>query len=210
MPERFDVIIVGGGPAGSSCARELVRAGLSVAVADRAAFPRDKPCAGWITPDVVTALGLDLADYARAHTLQPTELIHEAYLRLTAGDDAGWEDRVHFKRVAARAMRNILVDHARARLTAKRGGGQRRVTLDTPLLQPAGEEQDVVAVHEGLEKLSAVDRQLADIVELRFFAGMTMEEVAAALGISSRTAARGWRLARAWWFREFGGEGRSG
>lgn len=141
--------------------------------------------------------------------MQPTELIHEAYLRLvddeTEGPNAGsWEGRVHFTRVAARAMRFVLVDHARARLSQKRGGERRRVTLDTRVSAIADDAEQVLFVHDGLERLAEIDEQLAKIVELKFFGGMTMDAIAKALGSSTRTVERGWRSARAWWIKEFG------
>jgi len=149
------------------------------------------------------------------HTLQPTELIHEAYVRLIdpvedEEEDRRFTDRLHFTRVAARAMRFVLVDHARARLSQKRGGDRHRVTLDTRLADVAHQADGVVFVHEGLESMAAFDPQLAQIVELRFFGGMTMEEIAQVVDASLSTVNRGWRLARAWWIREFGdddGEG---
>ena len=143
-------------------------------------------------------------------TLQPTELIHEAFLRL-ADDGAGeadargerWQGKVHFTRVAARAMRFVLVDHARTKLSERRGGARRRVTLDTQLADVADTSEELLFVHEGLERLGGVDAQLAQIVELRFFGGLTLHETAAALGVSRRTVDRGWRTARAWWVQEF-------
>jgi RNA polymerase sigma factor (TIGR02999 family) len=144
----------------------------------------------------------------RAHTMQPTELIHEAYLRLVDDDetdhDRKWEGRLHFTRVAARAMRFVLVDHARGKLAKKRGGERHRVTLDTRVSAIADNAEQVLFVHDGLDRLAAVDEQLAKIVELRFFGGMTMDEIANSLESSTRTVERGWRVARAWWIKEFG------
>lgn len=137
-------------------------------------------------------------------TLQATELIHEAYVRLQGNDRANYEGRVHFTRVAARAMRYVLVDRARTACADKRGGGRRAVTLETQLADVAGEAEGLLFVHEGLEQLAEVDDQLAQIVELRFFGGMSREEIAAALDISERTVTRGWRTARAWWVDQFG------
>ena len=132
------------------------------------------------------------------HTLQPTALVNEAFLRL-AGENA-WESRAHFLRVAARAMRNILVDHARARAAGKRGGGDaHRVTLDDGVGFDDGRSAaTVLHVHELLAELAEVDEPLARIVELRFFGGLSEKEIAASLGISTRSVQRGWRTARAW------------
>lgn len=139
------------------------------------------------------------------HTLQPTALVHEAYLRLV--DDAGiaWESRAHFYGTAARAMRQILVDHARRRNAEKRGGGWERVTLDSELSDGAAVATDVLDLHTALENLSTHDADLARLVELRFFAGLTLDEAADALGVSRRKAAKDWSVARLWLKRELGG-----
>jgi RNA polymerase sigma factor (TIGR02999 family) len=131
-------------------------------------------------------------------TLQPTALVHEAYLRLVGGDRADWEGRQHFYAVSARAMRQVLIDHARARASEKRGGDRRRVPLDAVLVEVEESTVDLLALEEALEKLSAVDEQLARIVELRFFTGLEHAEAAAVLGLSTRTVERGWRTAKAW------------
>lgn len=151
-----------------------------------------------------------LADQKLA-TLQPTELIHEAFMRL-AGSDAGIESEHHFRRLAARAMRFVLVDRVRASHAEKRGGRARPATLDEAVLAAAaasGEAaaDNVLAVHEALEALAAVDAQLAQIVELRFYGGVSMDEIADVLGVSRRTVQRGWRLARAWWIEEYAKDG---
>jgi RNA polymerase sigma-70 factor (ECF subfamily) len=138
----------------------------------------------------------------RDHTLQPTALLHEAWLRLAA-PAAAFADRQHFVRVAAKAMRHVLVDHARARAAGKRAGGQ-RLDLDGDAL-PAGGVDDaagVLAVDETLARLHALDPQLGQLVELRFFGGLDNAAVAAALGTSLRTVERGWRLARAFLLRD--------
>lgn len=134
---------------------------------------------------------------APGHTLQPTALVNEAYLRLAPGD-SGWESRRHFFGAAAEAMRRILVDHARQRLAAKRGGGAERVTLSAIDL-PGGEEgADVLQIDEALQQLATERPRLAELVTLRYFAGMSIEETAQALGISPATAKRDWAFARAW------------
>jgi len=139
------------------------------------------------------------------HTLQPTALVHEAYLRLVDTDVATFEGRAHFFGTAARAMRQVLVDHARRRNADKRGGGWERVTLDTGLAEDAGLSPDILDLHGALEKLSAHDATLARLVELRFFAGLTLDEAADILGVSRRKAARDWSVARLWLQRELGG-----
>jgi RNA polymerase sigma factor (TIGR02999 family) len=138
-----------------------------------------------------------MEDERANHTLQPTALVHEAFLRLTGGDGAAVDDRPHFLRLAARAMRNVLVDHARARNAAKRGERRRRVTLDESLAEDADAER-VLVIDDALGRLGEIDPELAQIVELRFFAGLTAEESAAALGTSLRSVERGWRTAKAW------------
>jgi len=133
-------------------------------------------------------------------TLQPTALVHEAYLRLL--DTPSWNDRAHFLNAAARAMRSILVDFARARLALKRGGGLERVPLsehDEPEVDPI---EEVVAVHDALAKLESEDPRGARLVELRFFGGLGVSETARILGIGERTARRDWERARLWLYRE--------
>lgn len=143
----------------------------------------------------------------REHTLQPTALINEAFLRLVDQESPEYQDRVHFVRVASRAMRNVLVDHARARAAQKRGGGRLEVTLDAGLVVDASAPEQLLVVDETLERLGAVDPQLAQIVELRYFGGLTDKEIGAAIGVSERTVQRSWRIARAWMTREMAKEG---
>lgn len=134
-------------------------------------------------------------------TLQTTALVHEAYLNLGAA--RGWNDDGHFLRAAALAMRHALVDHARARMAAKRGGGATHLPLDEAF-DVAGTDDDehVVALHEALARLSAHSRRLAHVVECRYFAGYDDAATARALGTSERTVRRDWTLARAWLYRE--------
>lgn len=139
------------------------------------------------------------------HTLQPTALVHEAYLRLVDTGGVSWEGRAHFFGTAARAMRQILVDHARRRNADKRGGGWERVTLDTGLADEDAVAADVLDLHTALEKLALHDADLARLVELRFFAGLTLDEAAEAMGVSRRKAAKDWSVARLWLQRELGG-----
>jgi RNA polymerase sigma factor (TIGR02999 family) len=143
-----------------------------------------------------------MASEAPGHTLQPTALVHEAWLRLTSDDKRKWNDRTHFFAAAAEAMRRILVDNARRKRAERHGGGQQRV--DMPNIASAVLETDdkVLAVNEALEKFAVLDPQKAELVKLRYFVGMTLEQAAEALDISERTAKRYWALARAWLHEE--------
>ncbi len=133
------------------------------------------------------------------HTLQPTALVHEAYLRLFPGRQPDWSDGSHFLRYAARAMRQILVDHARGRNRNKRGGDRNRVPLDSGVAFESDQQPGILlALDEALTRLEKLDPRQADIVELLYFSGMTQAEAAKALDISPRTVNREWRLARAW------------
>jgi RNA polymerase sigma factor (TIGR02999 family) len=139
---------------------------------------------------------------ATGHTLQPTALVNEAYLRLVDQSRVSWQNRAQFFGVAARCMRQILVDHARARGAAKRGGPGVRLALgdtDAAIDEPASL---VAAVHESLERLAVLDAEQARLVELRYFGGLTIEETAEVLGISPATVKREWVVARAWLRRE--------
>jgi RNA polymerase sigma-70 factor, ECF subfamily len=135
------------------------------------------------------------------HTLQPTALVHDAYVRL-AGGEVSWENRAQLFTIAAQAMRHVLVDHARGRLREKRGGGAQRVTLDDARLGPSEPDEDLVALDDALSALEALDPQKSRIVELRYFAGLTIEETAETLSLSTATIKRDWTLARAWLRRE--------
>ena len=151
-----------------------------------------------------------LAGERPGHTLNPTALVHEAYLKLLAspGREAGESvaDRGRFFAAAAESMRRILVDHARRRGAAKRGGDAVRLDLDADLVTaPGGPGTDVLAVDEALARLAAVDRLAAEVVTLRYFGGRTVPEAAAVLGLSPRTADRLWAFARAWLYRELAG-----
>jgi RNA polymerase sigma factor (TIGR02999 family) len=141
--------------------------------------------------------GKILSDRGAAVTLQPTSLVHEAYLRLSGQRRMDWENRLHFFAVAARVMRRVLVDHCRARLAQKRGGAFLAVEL-AEVASPAPREVDVLTVDRLLTRLEGFDPQQARIVELRFFTGLTVEETAEALGISKATVKRDWALAKAW------------
>jgi len=137
-----------------------------------------------------------------SQTLQPTALINEAYLKLANAENASFQDRCHFFAVASTAMRQVLVNHAKSRLTGKRGGGQVEVSIDD--VQPAvhQEAEEIVALHEALDALQAVDERKSRVVEMRYFGGLSIEETAEALGVSIPTVNRDWRLARSWLIRE--------
>ena len=139
------------------------------------------------------------------HTLQSTALVHEAYLRLVAQDPLRVESRAHFFGIAARLMRQILVDHARERGAAKRGGGC-RITLDESAAFPQKQDLDLVALNDALNQLSRIDEQQAQIVELRFFAGLSIEDTSQVLKISPATVKRNWAHARLWLHRELSRE----
>ncbi len=136
------------------------------------------------------------------HTLQTTALIHEAYLRLVDQKDVQWQNRAHFFAVAATAMRQILVDYARARHAAKRGGAMRAVSLDEAAVASDERAAELVALDDALKSLAAVDRRKCQVVELRYFGGLSVEETAEVLKVSRETVARDWRLARTWLLRE--------
>lgn len=143
-----------------------------------------------------------LAQERLNHTLQPTALVHEAYMKLVDQSRVDWQGKSHFFAVAAQAMRRILVDHARSRQRDKRGGGRARVVLDEAVALSPQKDEDVLALDEALEKLAQLDARQARVVELRFFGGMSVEEVAEALGVSKRTVEGDWTFARAWLSRE--------
>jgi len=139
------------------------------------------------------------------HTLQPTALVNETYLRLIPQADTTWENRAHFFGVAARLMRQILVDHARARQAGKRGGLVEKLPLDQALEFSPARSWELIELDDALKSLGQLDPQQARVVELRFFGGLTVEETAEVLGISPRTVKRDWRLARAWLHGELSG-----
>ncbi len=140
------------------------------------------------------------------HTLQTTALVNEAYLRLVKQRKRNWENRAQFFGIAAQLMRRILADHARARRQAKRGGSYVRVSLPDATAIAKDRDLDVILVDEALNRLAEIDPRQAKIVEMRFFGGLTVEEIATALGISPRTVKREWTEARHWLYREIRGE----
>jgi RNA polymerase sigma factor (TIGR02999 family) len=148
----------------------------------------------WIGPD-------------QGHTLQPTALLNEAYLKLAGAENASFQNRCHFFAVACTAMRQILVNHAKSRLAGKRGSGQVKLSIDD--VQPAVHQEaaQVVALHEALERLEALDARKSRVIEMRYFGGLSIEETAEALSVSVITVNRDWRLARTWLIREINGDG---
>jgi RNA polymerase sigma factor (TIGR02999 family) len=136
------------------------------------------------------------------HTLQSTALVHEAYFRLVGRDLPQWEGRTHFFAIAAKLMRQILVDYARRRRASKRGSGVCMLTLDDAMAMPQGKDVDVVAVDDALNTLAEVDPRQSRVVELRFFAGLSLEETSEVMGIATATVQRDWTAARAWLHRE--------
>lgn len=143
-----------------------------------------------------------MANEAAGHTLQPTALVHEAWLRLSKDPDARWEDRGHFFAAAAEAMRRILVENARRKLALKRNAGHERVPLEDITIAATADDETVTLMNDALERLAAEDPGVAELIKLRFFIGLTHEEAARALGIPERSARRDWAFGRAWLFRE--------
>lgn len=174
----------------------LTTAHSSFTDAERDAFSTD------VYQELHAVAGRYLSRERADHTLQPTALVNEAYARLLKHGGGQQLDRQRFVFAAARAMRCILVDHARRRNARKRGGTNRPVRLEPAILLYEQADVDLVELNDALERLQELDAQAAEIVELRFFGGMTIEEIATALGVSTRTVERGWRFARMWLFRE--------
>lgn len=141
-------------------------------------------------------------------SLQTTDLIHEAYLRLTNRQHIEWQNRLHFFAIAAKVMRHILVDHVRGRQATKRGGSDIRLPLEDAMVVLPGQDLDLVALDEALTRLAEIDPQQGQIVELRFFSGLSVEETAKVLDVSERTVKRDWNVAKAWLRRELSRGGR--
>lgn len=146
-----------------------------------------------------------MAGERAGHSLQATALVNEAYLRLVDAKNVAWRDRSHFLALSARAMRRILVDHARARHYQKRGGDAVRVTFDEALVVTNEPGQDFVALDDALDALATFDDRKSRVIELRFFGGLSVEETASVLKVSPDTVTRDWRLAKAWLLREMRG-----
>jgi len=143
-----------------------------------------------------------LAGERSGHTLQPTALVHEAYMKLVDQRNVRWQNRNHFFAVGAIAMRRLLVDHARAHVREKRGGGQVPLELTEDVGLPVDSAESLIALDEALDRLAALDPRQAKVVELRFFAGLTVPEAAGALGLAPRTVEQEWTMAKAWLRRE--------
>jgi RNA polymerase sigma factor (TIGR02999 family) len=168
----------------------------------------DQEALGKLIPVVYDELRHQAARYLRrerpGHTLQTTALIHEAYLRLINQQNIEWQNRAHFYAIAARLMRQILVDHARKRQATKRGGSDIKIPLAEAVVISPGVNADLVALDEALTRLAALDPQQSRIVELRYFSGLSVEETAEVLGVSSRTVKRDWNVAKAWLRQQIG------
>ncbi len=143
-----------------------------------------------------------MRDQPSGHTFQTTELIHEAYLKLAGNEDKKWENRAHFFAVAAQAMRHILVDHARLKSTKKRGENAVRIELDeAPIVSP-GRASEIIALNDALIELELLDLRKCRVVELKYFGGLTLEEIAKVLGVTRETIKRDWKFSRAWLLNE--------
>lgn len=184
-------------------ARQITAVLTAISQGDRLATDR-------LFPLVYDELRGIAADYMRkqapGHTLHSTALVNEAYIKLCGKEKPDWKSRTHFFAAGAQAMRRILVDHARGKNRDKRGGDWRRVEFDEQLLGQQQMQEDIVALDEALAKLAGVDQRQAKIVELRFFGGLTIPELAEALGVSKRTVELEWKMIRAWLRRELSGE----
>ena len=186
--------------AGSRNADDVTRLLGECADGDRDAFERLVPL---VYDDLRRIARRRLAAEQTGHTLDTTAVVHEAYLKLVDQATATWQDRAHFFAVAARVIRHVLVDHARARNAAKRGGDAIRVPLREDLDGGAPDMVDLLALDEALERLGRHDPRLVQVVEYRFFGGMTLRDTAQALGVSRRTAVRDWKRARAYLYTIF-------
>jgi len=172
----------------------------------------DRAALDSLVPAVYRELRRMAARYLRHersdHTLQPTALVHEAFVKLVGQRDVRWQNRAHFFGVAAQLIRRVLVDYARERAAAKRGGGVERLPLEDALAIGASNQIDIIAVDDALNRLATVDPDQVRLVELRFFGGLTIEETAEVLGWSSGSVKREWTVARAWLQHEISGAAR--
>jgi len=148
--------------------------------------------------------GFYLRNQRAGHTLQPTALVHEVYLRLAGQETPVWNNRDHFFASTARIMRNLLVDHARARSRKKREGGMDQGSLEQGVLLPSPDPEDVLALDSALDRLAEIDARAARVVELRYFVGLNTQEVADAMGVTTKTIQRDWNLAKTWLQAELG------
>ncbi|HEX8180935.1 MAG TPA: sigma-70 family RNA polymerase sigma factor [Pyrinomonadaceae bacterium] len=157
--------------------------------------------------DELRRLARDYLRRERAdHTLQATALVHEAYVRMVGQQSVGWQNRAHFYGVAARLMRGILVDHARAHTALKRGGGAQKLTLDEAKIMPDGRAADLVALDDALKLLAQTYPRKSEVVELKFFGGLEAKEIAEVLGVAEKTVLRDWSFAKLWLCRELSKE----
>ncbi len=175
----------------------------------RKATSGDSNAAAEVIPIIYEELH-DLASHFMArerpdHTLQTTALVHEAYQRLVDQRQSNWQNQIHFYGAAAKVMRRILVDHARARQAEKRGGDARHLTLDESLTYSAEHSKDLIRLDEALTRLARLNARQTSVIEFRFFAGLNVEETAEVMGISPKTVKRDWSVARAWLHRELRG-----
>ncbi|MFC1633212.1 ECF-type sigma factor [Planctomycetota bacterium] len=166
----------------------------------------DKRAANQLLPLVYDELRLlaaqKLLNEAPGQTLQATALVHEAYLRLVGGEDQNWDSRGHFFAAAAEAIRRILVDKARYKLSMRHGGNRKKIGLSDELLAIEDPKDDILAVNEALNKLANEDSKLAEVIKLRYFGGLTIDQIALIMGIGRRTVDRYWALGRAWLYQE--------
>jgi RNA polymerase sigma factor (TIGR02999 family) len=166
----------------------------------------NQEAAGQLVPLVYRELRRMAAAYMQRerpdHTLQATALVNEAYLRLAGGSQPSLQNRAHFFAIAAHAMRQVLMDYGRQHRAGKRGGGARKVDIDAELFIAPGALEDVIAVDEALERLEKIDPRQSQLIELRFFAGLSVEDAADVMGVSPITIKREWRSAKAWLLRE--------
>jgi RNA polymerase sigma factor (TIGR02999 family) len=173
--------------------------------------PGDRVAGEQLFADVYSELRALAARYLhrerKSHTLQPTALVHEAYFKLVGQTCVDWQGRAHFLAIAAKAMRQILVDHARRHSAAKRGGDRHRIALDENLVIESNRDVDLLALEDALTKLTKLDPCQAQMIELRFFGGLSVAEVAKVMGMSKRSVEREWTMVRAWLRRELSRSG---
>jgi RNA polymerase sigma factor (TIGR02999 family) len=191
-----------GAPSAERSRPDVTELLLAWAKGDRSAFDELVPV---VHQELRRLARLQMRGERDNHTLQTTALVNEAFLRLVDLRRVRWQDRAHFLALSARLMRRILVDHARSRNYQKRGGGAIAVTLDDTLVASPERGADLVALDDALADLARVDARKSQVVELRFFGGLTVEETAEALNVSPETVMRDWRLAKVWLLREMSG-----
>lgn len=195
---------MGPGPSGSSDVTLLLRAW---GEGSKEALDRLAPV---VHRELRRIAGRLMAAQRPNHTLQATALVNEAYLRLVDAQQVNWQDRAHFFALCARAMRQILVDHARSRGSAKRGGGQVAIELEEGLAAGSSPEANLLELDDALNRLAELDPRKSRVIELRFFGGLSVAETAEALKISPETVQRDWKLARAWLYGELSGNRQHG